>query len=252
MLAKAVKAEVGPDAFFSISPSKLLSKYVGESEANVTATFADAKAHKPAVIFFDEADSLFSKRDSTMQDHERRLKAELLVQLDGAESENDGILVIAATNTPWDLDPAFRRRFKKRVYIPMPDDKARRELFEVMLKEVPNDLQPDDLEWLATTTDGYSSDDIHTFIENADEVSIDKFEEATHFKLACTSPSCLWIPCDPNDEGATEKDRIKVGKIPPPITRQDFEKALLDTSPSVDPSSLKAFEDFTKNHGLRG
>eukprot|EP00494_Astrolonche_serrata_P017643 UN17829 len=85
---------------------------------------------KPSIIFLDEIDSLASTRSDSEADHTRRLKTEFLVQMEGVGSKSsDGVLMLAATNCPWHLDPAIRRRFQKRVYIPLPDIEVRRAMF---------------------------------------------------------------------------------------------------------------------------
>jgi vacuolar protein-sorting-associated protein 4 len=109
-LAKAVATEVN-STFFSVSSSDLVSKWLGESERLVRNLFEMARESKPAIIFIDEVDSLCSSRSDSESESARRIKTEFLVQMQGVGSAGDGILVLAATNLPWALDSAIRRRY---------------------------------------------------------------------------------------------------------------------------------------------
>ena len=114
-LAKAVATEAD-SMFYSVSSSDLVSKWQGESERLVRSLFEMARENKPAIIFIDEIDSLCGARGEGENDSARRIKTEFLVQMQGVGKTHDGILVLGATNTPWSLDPAMRRRFEKRIW----------------------------------------------------------------------------------------------------------------------------------------
>eukprot|EP00483_Globobulimina_turgida_P013147 UN13171 len=127
-LAKAVASEANNSTFFSVSSSDLISKYVGESEKLIKYLFALAKEEKPSIIFIDEIDSLATKRADNEQDSTRRVKTEFLLQMQNAAT---GVLVLGATNCPWDIDSGVRRRFAKRIYISLPDKAARMAIFKI-------------------------------------------------------------------------------------------------------------------------
>jgi len=131
-LAKAVATEAS-STFFSVSSSDLISKFQGESEKLVRALFELARKKTPSVVFIDEIDSLCSTRSANDGDNSKRIKTEFLVQMQGVGKVMDGILILAATNDPVGLDPAMRRRFQKRIYISLPNDGARIDMFKLHL-----------------------------------------------------------------------------------------------------------------------
>ncbi|KAJ3046297.1 hypothetical protein HDV00_000111 [Rhizophlyctis rosea] len=154
--------------FFSISSSSLTSKWVGEGEKMVRALFALARVHQPSVIFVDEIDSLLTQRNSEEHDHTRKLKTEFLVQFDGCGTDNnDRILMIGATNRPQEIDEAARRRFRKRLYIPLPDDRARKSMLQNLLRKELHNLTDDQLNEVVRRTDGYSGSDMRGLCEEA-------------------------------------------------------------------------------------
>jgi len=180
-LAKAVATEANNSTFFSVSSSDLVSKWLGESEKLVKNLFELARQHKPSIIFIDEVDSLCSSRSDNESESARRIKTEFLVQMQGVGNDMDGILVLGATNIPWVLDSAIRRRFEKRIFIPLPEEHARLVMFKIHLGNTSHVLTEQDLKTLASKTEGYSGADISIIVRDALMQPVRKVQTATHF-----------------------------------------------------------------------
>jgi len=262
-LAKAVATEANNSTFFSVSSSDLVSKWLGESEKLVKNLFELARAHKPSIIFIDEVDSLCSSRSENESESARRIKTEFLVQMQGVGTDNDGILVLGATNIPWVLDAAIRRRFEKRIYIPLPEEHARLVMFKIHLGNTPTQLSEEDLKELAKRTDGYSGADISMVVRDALMQPVRKLQTATHFKkVRGPSPmdpnvivDDLWTPCSPGDEAAVEMtwNDVEGDKLlESPVTMRDFIRSLATSKPTVNDEDLKKLEKFTEDFGQEG
>ena len=124
MIAKAIACEVGA-TFYAVKGSDIVSKWVGESEQNINALFEEARKNDLSIIFIDEIDSLLGKRG--VDNHNDKRVNEFLQQIDGFSSDSSRLLLLGATNRPWDLDSAAMRsgRFSEKIYVPLPDKKAR-------------------------------------------------------------------------------------------------------------------------------
>lgn len=282
-LAKAVATEA-KCTFFSVSSSDLVSKWMGESERLVKQLFAMARESKPSIIFIDEVDSLCGTRGEGESEASRRIKTEFLVQMNGVGNENAGILVLGATNIPWALDIAIKRRFEKRIYIPLPDVHARQKMFELNVGPTPCNLTHADWHRLAMDTDGYSGSDISVLVRDAIMQPLRKVSRATHFKQIQAperpSPEELrakdndgsepetdappankevlplkpyWIPCSPGDSDAVEKSWTDIEPaelMEPPIVYGDFVKAIASTPPTVTPADIEKHAEFTQDAGM--
>ena len=113
-----------------------------------------ARENKPAIIFIDEVDSLCGSRGEGESEASRRIKTEFLVQMNGVGHDDTGVLVLGATNIPWQLDNAIKRRFEKRIYIPLPGPEARKRMFELNVGSTPCELTHKDYRYLADMTPG--------------------------------------------------------------------------------------------------
>ena len=165
-LARATAGELGA-TFISIGISDVLDRYLGSSERNLAGVFATARHHTPCVLFFDEIDALAAKRSDFNSVFGRQLVNQFLEELDGVDGNNEGILVLGATNAPWHVDPAFRRpgRFDDVLFVPPPDADARREILRIQLRERP--VGRVDLGRLVSATDGFSGADIKGLVNRA-------------------------------------------------------------------------------------
>ena len=166
MFAEAASNEV--DAMFiPVKCSDIKSKWYGESEANVKQIFEKARKAGKAIIFFDEFEAIGSKRTDNRDNANNDLVPQILAEMQGVGCSNSkGIIVtIAATNKPWSIDSAFLRpgRFDEKIYIPLPDYEARKRMFELKLKDVPQDNI--DYDFLAKITDKFNGADIGGFCD---------------------------------------------------------------------------------------
>lgn len=180
MLARAVATE-SRSTFFAISASSLTSKYLGESEKLVRALFQLAKVLAPSIIFVDEIDSLLSSRSgSTEHEATRRIKTEFLIQWsdlakaaagreqtekDKEKGDASRVLVLAATNLPWAIDEAARRRFVRRQYIPLPEDHVRKLQLHTLLGHQKHNVSDEDLDKLVELTEGKKRRNVETIVK---------------------------------------------------------------------------------------
>ncbi|HZN35822.1 MAG TPA: AAA family ATPase [Pirellulaceae bacterium] len=167
-LARATAGEIKA-AFIAVGINDVLDMWIGNSERNLHALFEQARENKPCVLFFDEADALGAKRSDMHHAGNRHLINQFLAEMDGIQSSNEGLLILAATNSPWHLDPAFRRpgRFDRVLFVPPPDAAARASILRILVKGKP--VQDLDLNLLAKKTDQFSGADLKAVVDLAIE-----------------------------------------------------------------------------------
>ncbi|XP_016662193.1 fidgetin-like protein 1 isoform X1 [Acyrthosiphon pisum] len=210
--------------FFSISASTITSKWIGEGEKSVRALFAVARCHQPAVIFIDEIDSLLCQRSEQEHESSRKIKTEFLIQLDGAgTNDDDRILIIGATNRPQELDEAARRRLVKKLYIRLPDPQARKDMIKKLVDSENHVLSDDDLEKIASLSNGYSGADMKSLCQEASLGPI----RSMSFDMI----------------NNIEADQVR------PINLQDFLSALKIVMPSVSSEDLNHYVTWNDKFG---
>ena len=148
----------------------------------VKQLFAMARENRPSIIFIDEIDALCGPRGEGESEASRRIKTEMLVQMDGVGKDSKGVLILGATNIPWQLDAAIRRRFQRRVHISLPDLSARTSMFKIAVGDTNTTLKSEDFRELAKASEGYSGSDISIVVQDALMQPVRKIQQATHFK----------------------------------------------------------------------
>ena len=245
LLAKALATQ-GKTPFFNVPPPPFASKWKGESEKLVRILFEMARFYAPSTIFIDEVDSIGQKRSDGDNEASRKVMAEMLVQMDGVSGKLDQedisieelkkniVMVMGATNLPWDLDDALRRRFEKRVYIPLPNSVGRREMFNINMKgiQVEDGI---DMDKLVQLTDGYSGADIANVCREASLMQMRRKLMKTGGKLNFTA-----IKLNPS--------KTLIDELDAPVTQNDFELAIKNISKSVSQNDIKKYEQFTEEY----
>jgi transitional endoplasmic reticulum ATPase len=221
LLAKAVANE-SESNFISVKGPELLDKYVGESEKGVREIFKKARENAPTVVFFDEIDSIATERGRNTGDSgvSERVVSQLLTELDGLESLED-VVVVATTNRPDLIDSALLRpgRLDRHVHVPVPDEDARRAIFEVHSEHKP--LADDvDLDELASRTEGYVGADIEAVCREASMAASREFINSV----------------------SREEVAESVGNVR--VTMAHFEQALEEVGPSVTQETRERYEEI--------
>jgi transitional endoplasmic reticulum ATPase len=167
-IARCTAGEVGA-SFMAVGISDVLDMWIGASERNLREIFEQARRRKPCVLFFDEVDALGASRTDLKHSAGRNTINQFLSELDGVDTSNDGVLILAATNAPWHLDSAFRRpgRFDRIIFVPPADQEGRESILRVLLKNKPSENV--DFAKVAKATDTFSGADLQATVDLAIE-----------------------------------------------------------------------------------
>ncbi|MBK7841158.1 MAG: AAA family ATPase [Candidatus Obscuribacter sp.] len=218
-LARATAGQINA-RFIPIGLHQVLDMWIGSSERNLHEVFEIARKTNPSVLFFDEVDALAASRSDMKQTYHRHSINQFLNELDGVSTSNEGVLILAATNAPWDIDSAFRRpgRFDRIIFIPPPDTSARASILRIILKGKPQDNV--DFDFIAKKTDKFSGADLKALVEDCIEK---KIEEA-----------------------------MSKGSAPKPITTKDLERSLKAVKPSTSEwfASARNYALYSNESGL--
>lgn len=216
MIARAIAGELEA-AFYTVKPSEIMSKWVGESEGNIAELFRTARENPLSIVFIDEIEALVPRRRDSQATVMQRVVPQILAELEGFESAGKNpILFLGATNEPWSLDPAVLRpgRFDEKIYVGLPDLPARRAMLDMYLRGRPVAASVD-LDALAARLEGYSGADIRNICDKAAaEAFVDSIE--------------------------TEES--------PEIDGARLEEVLSETKPSVRPQDLEKFLKYAEVH----
>jgi len=198
-LARATAGEIRAD-FMAVGISEILDMYLGSSESNLHDVFEQARRNQPCVLFFDEVDALATQRRDAIHSGNRNVINQFLTELDGVQYDNEGVLILAATNAPWYLDSAFRRpgRFDRILFVQPPDASARAAILRLLCKGKP--VEDIDFGAVAKRTNQFSGADLHSVVDRGIEQKL--------------------------------KVAMKTG-IPQPLTTQDLLQAAKATNPSI-------------------
>jgi SpoVK/Ycf46/Vps4 family AAA+-type ATPase len=225
--SNAVRSSEGvPSVFYNVKISNILSKYFGESSKILGELYGTARDTSPSVVFLDEFESIAGQRDGGDSGAERRILSTLLSELDGMDAKGRHdlyVLTIAATNRPWELDPAVLSRFEKKVLIPLPDANARQEILKIHLdrRGFTYDVPPAEL---AAMTDGFSGRELERFCK---EVTTNMIEESNRELTALV------------DQGLEHVRKYKI-RIRP-LTRGDFEQAARLIHPQTTKEEMQKY-----------
>jgi len=221
--------------FFNVSVDRVLSRYVGDSPRMISAIFRQAIRHAPSIIFFDEVEVLVARRESDRQAATGVVQT-FLTELDGFKTKKleKPVIVIAATNKPWMLDEAILSRFEKRMYIPLPDYEARKQMFRIHLEKRGFQITGITYDELARLTEGYSGRDIRNICQTAIMMMLRRANPDITEKLMRI-----------RDLSEVERETYRIE----PITREELLKAINSVKPAVTMGDIRRYEEWSRRYG---
>lgn len=250
MLASAAAAEA-KIPMFSISASDLLSKWVGDTEKTIRNLFKEASSKERCIIFLDEIDALCSSRGSGGESEgSRRIKTEFLVRMQTIDKRR--VTIIAATNLPWELDIAFRRRFDRLIYVGLPELDDRRALVERKLRDVEHELNLDEVLEVSALLDGCTPCDVTNVSQHAIMRPLEALQSASYFCRKSTVDGEYFMPCSPmtENEGAFPAalyDLPSTMVVPRPVSFDDFVESLKRFPKSVTAAYISQYRNWEES-----
>jgi SpoVK/Ycf46/Vps4 family AAA+-type ATPase len=227
LLAKAASNTLAA-TFFEARLSALLSKYFGESPKLVSALFTKARKMQPSLIFIDELDAMAVSRSTDISEASRRVLGQLLTEIEGFNTpKEEKVIVMGATNKPWDLDDAMVSRFLRKIYVPLPDQKARKKIIKIHLSG--SQISSELIDILAEKTENWSGRDLSSLCQ---EAIINMVRE-----------------CNPGLEDLSGPQLDKYILSTRALELKDFESAFKKIRPAVTESEIKRYEEWRKEYG---
>ena len=200
---------------------------------------------RPSIVFFDELDFLCVNRSDTEDESIRRSKTEFLIQIQ--ETRADNMFIIGATNQPWNIDPALRKRFEKRIFFSLPDYYERKRLFQNILSTSNICLKKKEIEILASKSENFNSFDIHSIVKEVLFLRLKTISSSTHFK---SLDNGFWVESSPLDDLFVQ---ISLDQIDPQLlflefNFQDFIDKLKNIKPITN-ETVEKYKSFQRDFG---
>lgn len=250
LLAKACATEANAN-FFSVCLRDLILNHLEESERIIRSLFEKARANTPSVIYIKKIDSLTDNNPES--DLIRRLKTEFLLQMDLLTTNTDSILIISSTSLPWSIAPAIRRRFSRRVYIPLPDYSSRTQIIAQYTS--PSTLTPLQTSKLSKLTDSFSIPQILQLIKSTYSLPTKRSETGTFFMKIQEDNKEKFKACKENDPGSIKMNfsEVPIGcLLYDPVNFNDFCEVIKFYRPTATVNEMFKFREFTENFGFDG